>query len=86
LQAPLAKDGYSIIKRFETPVDNFSEMVSVEEDLSVHEKMDRQYSIMRGAMGKIGEPCKSLLEAFYVHHKNMQENSLVFWLHKRRQR
>jgi RNA polymerase sigma factor (sigma-70 family) len=65
-------------RRFETPVENFSEVVSVEEDLTIHEKVDRQYSIMRGAMGKIGEPCKSLLEAYYVHHKNMQEIASFF--------
>ena len=65
-------------RRFETPVDNFEEMVPVEEDVSVHEKLDHQYGIMRSALGKIGEPCKSLLEAFYIHNKNMQEISSFF--------
>ena len=58
-------------RRFETPVDNFEEMVSVEEDVEVHLKQERQYGIMRSALGKIGEPCKSLLEAFYIHDKNL---------------
>jgi RNA polymerase sigma factor (sigma-70 family) len=65
-------------RRFETPVDNFEEMVQVEEDVEVHEKLDRQYGIMKSALGKIGEPCKSLLEAFYIHNKNMQEISSFF--------
>ena len=65
-------------RRFETPVDNFEEMVPVEEDLEAHLKLERQYGIMRSALGKIGEPCKSLLEAFYIHDKNMSEISSFF--------
>lgn len=65
-------------RRFESQVESLEETVSVEEDLGVHEKMSRQYSIMKSAMGKIGEPCKSLLEAFYVHHKNMNEIASFF--------
>jgi RNA polymerase sigma factor (sigma-70 family) len=65
-------------RRFETPVENLEEVVPVEEDLESHEKLNNQYVIMRAAMGKIGEPCKSLLEAFYVHHKNMIEIAAFF--------
>lgn len=65
-------------RRFETPVDNFEEIVPVEDDVAVHEKLDHQYGIMRSALGKIGEPCKSLLEAFYIHNKNMQDISSFF--------
>jgi len=60
-------------RRIETQIENFDNVVAVEEDLEDHEKLTQQYLIMRTAMGKIGEPCKSLIEAFYVHHKNMQE-------------
>ena len=60
-------------RRMETQIENFDNVVAVEEDLEDHEKLTQQYLIMRTAMGKIGEPCKSLIEAFYVHHKNMHE-------------
>jgi len=65
-------------RRFETPIENLEDVVPVEEDLESHEKQNQQYVIMRTAMGKIGEPCKSLLEAFYVHHKNMIEIAAFF--------
>jgi RNA polymerase sigma factor (sigma-70 family) len=65
-------------RKFETPVDNFDEIVPVEEDVEVHVKTERQYGIMRSALGKIGEPCKSLLEAFYIHDKSMSEISAFF--------
>lgn len=60
-------------RRIESQVENFDKIVPVEEDIEQHEKLNGQYLIMRTAMGKIGEPCKSLIEAFYVHRKNMQE-------------
>ena len=60
-------------RRIESQVENFDRVVPVEEDLEEHEKLNQQYLIMRTAMGKIGEPCKSLIEAFYVHRKNMHE-------------
>jgi hypothetical protein len=47
--------------------------VQVEDDIDEHDKLNLQYQTMRTAMGKIGEPCKSLIEAFYVHKKNMLE-------------
>lgn len=65
-------------RRIETPVENFDNIVSIEEDLEYHEKLAGQFTVMRAAMGKIGEPCKSLIEAFYVHHKNMQEIASFF--------
>jgi RNA polymerase sigma factor (sigma-70 family) len=60
-------------RRIETQVENFDKLVPVEEDLEDHDKLTLQYQTMRTAMGKIGEPCKSLIEAFYVHRKNMHE-------------
>ena len=65
-------------RRIESQVENFDQIVPVEDDLEEHEKLNKQYLIMRTAMGKIGEPCKSLIEAFYVHHKNMHEIAEFF--------
>lgn len=61
------------LRRLESQVENFDKVVPVEDDLEDHEKLNQQYQVMRAAMGKIGEPCKSLIEAFYVHRKNMHE-------------
>ena len=40
--------------------------------MEVHEKRQEEFTIMEAAMSKIGEPCKSLLEAYYVQKKQMQ--------------
>jgi RNA polymerase sigma factor (sigma-70 family) len=65
-------------RRFEPQSEIVEEIVPVEDDLGTHEKPNQQYEIMKAAIGKIGEPCKSLLEAFYIHEKNMQEIASFF--------
>lgn len=49
------------------------DIVSVDEDLEVHEKKDAEYELMQQSISKLGEPCKSILEAFYFKKQNMQE-------------
>ena len=56
----------------QTDVEHIEEVVSVEEDLELHEKKQNDFTLMETAMSKIGEPCKSLLEAYYLQKKQMQ--------------
>jgi RNA polymerase sigma factor (sigma-70 family) len=58
--------------------DGHEETIAVEEDLEEHERKDLEFSLMEKAMGSIGEPCKSLLEAFYLQKRNMQEIATSF--------
>ncbi len=60
-------------KRFSGHLENIEETVAVEEDLENHEQISADFSLMENAMSKIGEPCKSLLDAFYIQKKHMQE-------------
>ena len=59
------------MQRFGRQADDIEELVPVDDDLEMHEKRQQDFSIMETAMGKIGEPCKSLLEAYYIQKKNM---------------
>ncbi|MEO7265329.1 MAG: sigma-70 family RNA polymerase sigma factor [Ferruginibacter sp.] len=54
------------------------ETVAVEEDLEHHEKSQNDFLLMEMAMAKIGEPCKSLLDAYYLQKKSMQEIAADF--------
>lgn len=49
------------------------ETIPVEEDLEVHEQKNIELMMMEKAMHSLGEPCKSLLEAYYLQKKNMTE-------------
>lgn len=65
------------INRFTLSGDD-SEIVAVEEDITDHEKRNQEFVMMEKAMSSIGEPCKSLLEAFYLQKRNMQEIASSF--------
>lgn len=58
--------------------DSEEEHVAVEEDTEEHEQRNMAFLMMEKAIGNIGEPCKSLLEAFYMQKRTMQEISSSF--------
>lgn len=66
------------LNRYRDLVENVEETVAVEEDLEQHEKHNTEFIIMENAMNKIGEPCKSLLESYYIQRKNMQDIAADF--------
>ena len=44
----------------------------VEEEVEAHERRDAEFDMMEKAIASLGEPCKSLLEAYYLNKQNMQ--------------
>jgi len=58
--------------KFSGSIDSFEETVSVEDDLEIHQKRNAEYNIMETALGSMGEPCKSLLEGYYIKKQDMQ--------------
>mgnify|MGYP003472037682 CR=1 FL=1 len=60
------------LQRFTGTTDNLDDAISVDEDVEVHEKRQEDFNVMEAALAKIGEPCKSLLEAYYIQKKQMQ--------------
>ena len=60
-------------KRFSGDVDTVAEIVPVESDLESHEQRNADFKLMESAMRSLGEPCKSLLEAYYLDKKNMTD-------------
>ncbi len=58
-------------------IENF-ETVVVENDVEVHERQNAELGIMDRALNSLGEPCKSLLEAFYIEKKSMDQIALMF--------
>ena len=66
------------LQRYGSLIENAEDTVAVEEDLELHEKHNADFILMETAMNKIGEPCKSLLDAYYLQKKNMQEIAADF--------
>ena len=49
-----------------------------EDDLLAAEEQDRRFSTMSEALDHLGEPCRSLLEGFYLLEKSMQDLTSEF--------
>lgn len=64
--------------RFSLSLETIEEIVPVEEEIDYHEKKNSDFLFMESALQKIGEPCKSLLEAFYLEKKSMPEIADAF--------
>ena len=65
-------------QRISPEVDKLEETVPVEEDLEQHEQKDLDFQLMERSMKNLGEPCKSLLEAYYLQKKSMVEIAGTF--------
>lgn len=59
--------------RYNSKIDNLEETVPVEDDLEIHDKRNAEFAIMDRALNSLGEPCKSLLEGYYLRKMGMQE-------------
>jgi RNA polymerase sigma factor (sigma-70 family) len=66
------------LNRFSPEVSSLDTVVPVEEEIDEHEKRDAEFEMMDKAIGSLGEPCRSLLEAYYLQKKSMQEIAIGF--------
>jgi RNA polymerase sigma factor (sigma-70 family) len=64
--------------RYSIPGDNMEAVVAVEEELEDHEQRNAEFEMMEKAVNNLGEPCKSLIEAYYLQKKNMQDIAASF--------
>jgi RNA polymerase sigma factor (sigma-70 family) len=54
-------------------VENLQDTVPVEDELERHEQCNRDFQVMEHSLNSLGEPCKSLLTAYYLEMKSMVE-------------
>lgn len=64
--------------RMNGSMEQTENVVFVEEDLEAHEKRQGDFLLMEKSLSRIGEPCKSLLEAYYIGRKNMNQIATDF--------
>lgn len=60
------------MNRYTNDLQNVGDLAPVDEDVEEHEQRNEEYQLMEKAINNLGEPCKSLIEAYYIHKKNMQ--------------
>ena len=66
------------MNRYVPAIENLQDTVPVEEDVEENERINSEFQAMEKAINSLGEPCKSLLEAYYLEKKSMQEIALFF--------
>ncbi|MBN9297649.1 MAG: sigma-70 family RNA polymerase sigma factor [Filimonas sp.] len=64
--------------RYGIIANGLEETIAVEEDLDIHEKRNAEFAIMERALNSLGEPCKGILESYYLQKKDMNEIATAF--------
>lgn len=67
-----------LANRILTITDPVTEVISVDEDMEVHEQKNQELLNLESSINSLGEPCKSILEAYYLEKKNMLEIAAQF--------
>ena len=61
------------MNRYGGDLHDFQEHLPVEEDMDLHTDRDIQFSKMESSLQLLGEPCKTIIEDFYIYDRSMQE-------------
>ncbi len=64
--------------RFSAQPDALEDVIPVEDEIEHHLKLQNDFTLMEAAMLKVGEPCKSLLQAYYLQKKHMNTIATEF--------
>jgi RNA polymerase sigma factor (sigma-70 family) len=62
----------SLRSRNGTFLTDTEDIADVDDDVTDHEARDRQFNLMADSLERLGEPCRTLLEDFYIRHLSMQ--------------
>jgi RNA polymerase sigma factor (sigma-70 family) len=65
-------------QRFSGDLANAPETIAIEEDIELYEHRTQDFELMEQALQNLGEPCKELLESYYIRKKNMSEIAKEF--------
>lgn len=61
------------MNRYGGDIKDFQEFLPVEDESEKNRERDLQFSKMGNALKLLGEPCKTIIEEFYIHNRSMQE-------------
>ena len=61
------------MSRYGGDLKDFQEYVPVEDEVEDQNERNLQFSKMQSALGMLGEPCKTIIEDFYINNRSMQD-------------
>jgi len=59
-------------------ISEFEDVIAVEVDVELHEEKEIQFDKMDSALQHLGEPCKTIIQDFYINNLSMQDISEKF--------
>lgn len=59
--------------KYTTSMNDVEDFMTLDEDILQQEENERQFGMMSDALEKIGDPCRSLLEDYYLRMQTMQD-------------
>ncbi len=65
-------------KRFDGKIEEKETFHGIEDEIIDFEEREAAFSVMKEALDGLGEPCRSILEDFYIRDLNMEEIRLKF--------
>ncbi len=69
----LAQKSRYMVRDIDIDATDATALGQVSDDLTDHEERDRQFELMSDSLVRLGEPCRTLLEDFYIRHLSMQD-------------
>jgi RNA polymerase sigma factor (sigma-70 family) len=59
-------------------ISDFEDIISTDVDIEDHEQKEEQFDKMQSALLNLGEPCKTIIQDFYLNNLSMQDISEKF--------
>lgn len=73
-----SRDPIALLDNTSNDDDDNDTGIAYEEDIDAHEEREAHYTQLDEALEQIGEPCRSILKAYYHQDKSMQEIAADF--------
>jgi len=61
------------LNRYGGDIRDFQEFLPVDDEIELHNERDIQFDKMESALLLLGEPCKTIMEDFYIYNRSMQD-------------
>ncbi|HEX3766840.1 MAG TPA: hypothetical protein VHT72_00615, partial [Puia sp.] len=71
-------DGHGRDEQEREGVLDAPETIATDDDLEMYDQRTQDFEVMEQALQHLGEPCKELLESYYIRKKNMSEIAKEF--------
>lgn len=59
--------------KFIGKIEDFESFISLDDDRTELDERERQFLVMKTSLDQLGEPCRTIMEDFFIHNMSMQQ-------------